>query len=229
MKEVNGMDGSVLSFDSLDSYLEEFRERGTALVPPNLIFSAEELEHLNAIQSCIQEERVSNGDAGDTHDIYVRRIMTDKPGEVPTLVNRPFSDQILELIGDERRQAVFSRMLRLPSDLVIRRAQMNRMVKDSFIGLHLDEASNPDYEFSVVIQLGRDFKGGEFVVYPHDGDRQIFFPVYGTVLISTCKFRHEVWKVLANERNSLVYFYSRQGGVNRRDVSPPSHVEMEDE
>src|SRR5882762_4587482 len=80
MKEVNGMDGSVLSFDSLDSYLEEFRERGTALVPPNLIFSAEELEHLNAIQSCIQEERVSNGDAGDTHDIYVRRIMTDKPG-----------------------------------------------------------------------------------------------------------------------------------------------------
>jgi len=220
--EVNGMDGRTVTLDSLDIYVEEFRKCGTALVPPDLIFSADELEHLNAIQSRIPEEKVSNGDAGDTHDIYVRRIMTDKPGEIPTLVNRPFSDQILEIIGDEKRQAIFSEMLPSPSDLFIRRGQMNRMIQDSFIGLHLDAASNPDYEFSVVIQLGRDFKGGEFVVYPDDGEKQIFFPTYGSVLISTCKLHHEVWKVLANERNSLVYFYSRYGGVNRREVPTTS-------
>ena len=216
MEAVSEIGRSVPTFDS---YLEEYWDCGTVLVPPDLIFSADEVEQLNDLQSRLPEEKVSNGDAGDTHDIYVRRIMTDKPGEPPTLVNRPFSDQILELLGDEKRQAIFSRILQSPSGLFIRRCQINRMVKDSFIGLHLDEASNPDYEFSVVIQLGRDFKGGEFVVYPPDGDKQIFYPAYGTVLISTCKFRHEVWKVLEHERNSLVYFYSGHGGINRREAA----------
>jgi len=93
------------------------------------------------------------------------------------------------------------------------------MVKGSFVGIHLDAESNMSYEYSVIIQLGQEFEGGEFVVYPEHREPQIYFPTYGTVVITTCKFRHEVRKVTANERKSLVYFYSGQTGINPK-ISP---------
>ena len=205
--------------DRYGRYAAELKRCGSALVPPNVIFSAEEVQRIEDIQASIPEEKVSDGDAGDTHDIFVRRIVTDKAGELPTSVNRPFSDQILEILTDEKRRAIFAEIFGSTSDYFIRRCQMNRLIEGSFVGIHLDEASNPDYEFSAIVQLGRNFEGGEFVVYPDDGKQQVFVPGYGTVLITTCRYRHEVKKVLARERNALVYFYSKYAGVNRRHLS----------
>ena len=207
------------AMDSYSSYIPELKSNGSVLLPPNLIFSAEEVERLDAIQSSIPEEKVSNGDADDNHDIYIRRIVTDNAGEFPKRVNQPFSDQILEILSDEKRRTLFAKIFDSTSEYFIRRCQMNRLIEGSYVGLHLDAESNPDNEFSVIVQLGRYFQGGEFVIYPDDRDKQVFSPKHGTVLITTCRFRHEVTKVLANERKSLVYFYSKHGGTNRRDPS----------
>ena len=49
--------------------------------------------------------------------------------------------------------------------LFIRRAQVNNMKKNAFVGYHLDVDSNPDYLYAVVIQLGSRFTGGKYVVY----------------------------------------------------------------
>ena len=201
-------------------YAIELRRKGSVLLPHNLLFTIQELENINVIQSLLSEEKVENGDAGDTHDIYVRRIMTDKAGELPKQVNRPYSDQILEIIYSQRRKAILAFLFGSTTDYIIRRGQFNRMVTGAFVGLHLDVDSNPDYEFSVIIQLGRDFEGGEFVVYPDDEDEQVFSPTYGTVLITICKFRHEVRKVLRGERCALVLFYAKNDEINRREFIP---------
>ena len=95
---------------------------------------------------------------------------------------------------------------------------MNRMTANSFIGVHLDAASNPDYDYSMIVQLGRAFEGGDFVVHDESGQQYAYRASYGSVLVTTCKYRHEVSKVTAGERNSLVYFYSRHAEANRRSA-----------
>jgi hypothetical protein len=202
------------------TFSTELKDSGSALLPPHLVFSAEEIDRLVMRSSrCSQRKRVSVGDASDTHDLYVRRIMIDKPGKFPKRVNQPLSDRIMDVLADYKRKAIFEEIFQTDTEYFIRRCQINRMVKNSFIGGHIDLESNPDYEFSVIIQLSRAFQGGEFVVYPDEGTEQIYRPTHGTVLVTTCRFRHEVRKVLENERSSLVYFYSKNNGVNRRQLS----------
>lgn len=164
--------------------------------------------------AALPEEVITLGDAGEPNDLYVGRFMVDKPGELPTLVNRPHSDSLLAILQapDHRR---FFRDL-LGADYFIRRCQVNRMVKGSFIGRHLDTDSNPDYAVSVVVQLGHTFDGGEFAVYPQGGGVNSYKPEYGTVIISKCIHEHEVKRVTENERISLVYFYSLNEFNNRR-------------
>ncbi|MFG6964219.1 2OG-Fe(II) oxygenase [Burkholderia pseudomallei] len=197
-------------------YAAQLREVGTVMLPAYVAFDAHELARIDALQARLPEEPVTAGDAGDTHDIYVRRIMVDRAGERPQLVNLPHSETILNLLGDARRTRFFGDMFGTRAEYFLRRCQINRMLKDSFIGMHLDAASNPDYEFSVVIQLGRAFDGGEFVVHPQGRPPNVFAPAYGTVIVTSCAHRHEVRTVRANERTSLVYFYSRHNGANRR-------------
>jgi 2-oxoglutarate-Fe(II)-dependent oxygenase superfamily protein len=149
----------------------------------------------------------------------VRRVVTDRPREGPTRVNQPFSDGILGILDDVKRRVIFAELFGSTSQYFIRRCQAHRLVAGAHIGLHLDVESNPHNEFSAIVQFSEHFDGGEFVVHPEGSREQVFSPAYGSVLITTCRFQHEVRKVLRNERRSLVYFYSRHAGVNERDVS----------
>jgi hypothetical protein len=199
-----------------DEYAAVLRLRGTVMLPRNIVFTGDEVCLLDAILTRIPEERIVDGDAGDSHDIYVRRIVTDWPGCMPEKVNEPYSSQILDMLGDGARREIFAALLPSSGNYHIRRCQAHRLVEGSFVGMHLDAASNPDYEFSVIVQLSGHFEGGDFVVYPDGEHEEIYMPRCGMVLVTTCKYRHEVRKVTANERRSLVYFYSRSAGVNSR-------------
>lgn len=196
------------------AYQEELDRTGTVMIPPFVLFSREEFEEMERLYKAVPEELIKIGDAGEPNDLHVGRFMVDKAGEVPTLVNRPHSDRLMALLKAPRRADVFRRLL--GGDRHIRRCQVNRMVTTSYIGYHLDVDSNPDYEVSVVLQLGHAFTGGEFVVYPHDGVVNSFTPQYGTAIISKCIFPHEVKRVDSGERVSLVYFYSSHEFENRR-------------
>ncbi|MEG0192549.1 MAG: hypothetical protein RR831_13840 [Stenotrophomonas sp.] len=199
-------------------YAEELQRTGSTLIPAGLVFTEEEITRLEGLQAQIPEEAVTNGDAGDTHDIYVRRIMLDLAGEMPTLVNQPFSGAITDILSAEPRRSCLAELFQSNDPYFIRRCQMNRMTANSFIGLHLDAASNPDYEYSVIVQLGRAFEGGAFVVHTDDDQQHAYMASYASVLVTNCRYRHEVSTVLSGERNSLVYFYSKHGGVNRRSA-----------
>lgn len=196
----------------------EFRDVGTIMLPANVLFAASEVEGLQAACRKVPEETIVLGDAGEPNDLYVGRFMIDRPGELPTLVNRPVSDGVFHLLGQPRRRNFFTSLL--GSDLHIRRCQVNRMVAGSFIGRHLDSDSNPDYRVSIVLQLGQEFAGGEFVVYSEKGHANALRPTFGTVIVSDCRLPHEVKRVRDGERISLVYFLSERRMENRREPSP---------
>lgn len=202
------------AFASAAAYRAELDNAGTVMVPAEVIFSADEIEQLDALQNLIPGELVTLGDAGEPNDLYVRRMMVDKPGQLPQVVNSPVSDQILAILGTPERHAFFAALL--DREKYIRRCQVNRMVENSFIGLHLDVDSNPDYDVAIVIQLGRAFEGGEFAVYPREGTCNVFHPTFGTVTISRCELPHEVMKVTKGERTSMVFFLSDNRMENAR-------------
>jgi hypothetical protein len=211
-------ESDLLGRDELAKYCLELRDRGTILIAPGKLFSADELAKLDRLESKIPEEAIRKGDADDDHNIFVKRIRVDHPGCQPSNANGLASAQIIELLEARGRSFALASIFGSLSDYTIRRCQMHRMVPGSFVGIHLDEESDPDFEYSVILQLARDFEGGEFVVYLNDHETQVFKPVLGSVLITSCKFRHEVRLVRAKERRSLVYFYSRHKGANRRTV-----------
>ena len=113
---------------------------------------------------------------------------------------------------------IFGEIISHEKELYIRRVQVNKMYKDSFIGYHLDVDSNPDYLAAVVIQIGAEFEGGDYVVYKNKEDKKpnVFKPFYQSMIISNCLRPHEVTKVVSGERISLVFFLCSHDGNNKR-------------
>jgi Rps23 Pro-64 3,4-dihydroxylase Tpa1-like proline 4-hydroxylase len=197
-----------------DAVRRDLDANGCVMLPPESVFSAQQLVEMEELCRALPEEVITLGDAGEPNNLYVGRFMVDKPGELPRLVNHPHSDRLMEILGQDRLKTFFQSIL--GGERFLRRCQINRMVAGSFIGRHLDQDSNPDYEISVVVQLGRIFGGGEFVVYADNETVRSFKPTYGTTIIARCSKEHEVAKVTSDERYSLVYFYSPQQAENRR-------------
>lgn len=198
----------------MDAYRATLTTHGTIMLPACTLFAPAEVAHLSRLYRAVPEEYVSLGDAGEPNDLYVSRFLVDRAGELPTLVNRPHADEVLALLRAPQRETFFRTLLR--TGMHIRRCQVNRLVAGSFIGYHLDVDSNPDYDVAVVLQLGQDFAGGEFVVYPPAASEKVLAPTHGTVIISKCSYPHEVRRVTIGERISLVYFLSEYAEANRR-------------
>jgi hypothetical protein len=158
-------------------------------------------------------EKVLIGDADEPNDVHVGRFMTDI--DAPRIVNAPLSEQLLPILASEKVRAYCQRALGM-APLYLRRAQLNRMGPGSFIGKHLDCDSNPDYEISLVLQLGTDYQGGAFVVHGAEGGSRTFMTEYRSVLITRCTQPHEVLPVLGGSRTTLVFFLSRENGLNSR-------------
>ncbi|WP_342710120.1 2OG-Fe(II) oxygenase [Bradyrhizobium sp. B124] len=216
-RAVNDRSG-LLSEEALTKYRIELLVKGTVVIGPQTLFTQDDLARIDQLQTEIPEEQVREGDAGDSHNVFVKRVRVDPPGRPPSNTNGTAPRQIIELLEKKDRSFALKKVLGASSDYVIRRCQIHRMPPGSFVGIHLDAESDPDFEYSVIVQLAREFEGGEFVVYPSTYEQQVFRPPFGAVLVTTCKVRHEVKPVRVGERRSLVYFCSRRSGANRRII-----------
>ena len=145
----------------------------------------------------------------------VGRLITDI--DKPRLVNDLISKQVIDIVGSDERMEFYKFLLDKP-DLHIRRMQYNVMGEGCFVGLHLDTDSNPDYLVAVVVQLGGDFKGGEYVVYGGGIPPRSFSPPRFSVIFSDCGYEHEVTKIKTGLRKSLVFFLSTNDGKNARKL-----------
>lgn len=208
----------LLSEEVLTKYRIELLVKGSVVIAPQMLFTQDDIARIDQLQAEIPEEEVREGDAGDLHSVFVQRVRVDPPGHAPSNVSGTASGQIMELLESRDRSFALRKIFGASADYVVRRSQMHRMPPGSFIGIHLDAASDPDFEYSVIVQLARDFDGGEFVVYPTGYEQHVFRPPFGAVLVTTCKVRHEVKPVSSGERRSLVYFCSKRSGVNRRII-----------
>jgi hypothetical protein len=191
-----------------------FEKSGTImLMNDKNIFSDSELSSLERISDSLPFEHIELGDAAEPNFLEVGRLMTDV--DKPTLVNKPLSEEALEIVSSNRVMEFYKFLLN-KSDLYIRRMQYNVMGEDCFVGLHLDTDSNPDYLVAVVIQLGDNFEGGDYVVYGGGLPPRSFHPPRFSVIVSDCRFEHEVTKIISGLRKSLVFFLSSNNGKNKR-------------
>jgi predicted 2-oxoglutarate/Fe(II)-dependent dioxygenase YbiX len=205
-----------MNLTTVDNPAHTLNESGSIYLPEESgFFSAEEWDEIERVASspALPWEKVLVGDADEPNDVHVARFMTDI--DRPRVVNDALAERILPILGSDKVKA-YCRAALGADQLHLRRAQINRMHEGSFIGLHLDQDSNPDYEISIVLQLGSRYEGGEFVVQRGENDERSYLTAYRSVIISRCDLRHEVRRVLSGQRTTLVFFLSRWAGDNQR-------------
>ena len=143
--------------------------------------------------------------------------MTDTDN--PKVVNQNFSIPLIKILSKDKVKNMISKILDVnDSDIFYRRIQFNEISENCFVGFHLDTDSNPDYLAACVLQVGKTFEGGMYRVYQKDKSYFDYRPDYGSLIISDCKYPHEVTRVTKGIRGSLVFFVSKHKGKNRRKI-----------
>ena len=203
-----------MSMINLEAAKEKLDTLGTIMFAPGETFlTDEEFNTLEALAESLPLEHVEVGDADEPNFLDVARFLTDV--EKIELVNRPTSDKAIEILGKPELMEKYCFLLGVDK-VFLRRMQYNILHENSFVGLHLDTDSNPDYLVAIVIQFGREFEGGDYIVYGGDMPPRVFHPERYSITVSRCNFSHEVTKLTRGKRKSLVYFLSQYGAENRR-------------
>ena len=198
-----------MNTEKLNKDLKKF---GTVMVKGNKNFiSAKDFLIIEKNLKKIPKEYVTIGDAGEKNSVNVSRLMTDI--KKPKMVNKRYSKKVINILNKNYLDT-FKKIVS-KKKLFIRRAQVNFMKKNSFVGYHLDVDSNPDYLYAVILQLGNKFTGGNYVVYKKKS-KKTFKADYKSVIISDCKIPHEVTKVNSGLRTSFVFFLSNHFKKNQR-------------
>ncbi len=182
----------------------------------NSFFIQDDFIKLEELIAKLPYEYVSTGDAGEDNSVEVGRLMTDIKN--PKIVNESISKLALDILNQEEHLKFYKKLLN-KNEIYLRRAQVNKMHKGSFVGYHLDIDSNPDYLAAVVVQFGKNFKGGDYIVYEDKKDDVglCYSPFYQSMIISNCKYPHEVSKIVNGTRVSLVYFLCAHKDENLRN------------
>ena len=192
---------------------KQLNKYGTILLNSDQsIISKKDFQGIEKYLYMLPTENVVIGDAGEKNQVDVARLMTDI--KKPNLVNKNISKKVINILN-AKYLSCFKYLLN-KKKLFIRRAQVNFMKKNSFVGYHLDVDSNPDYLVAVVLQLGNKFTGGGYKVYKKGKNPRTLMPNYMSLIISDCKIPHEVLKVKSGNRVSFVFFLSEHNGLNRR-------------
>jgi len=180
-------------------------------------FSEDDFKKLEELLAKLPYEYVSTGDAGEDNSVEVGRLMTDI--KHPKIVNESISKLGLEILNKDEHLKFYKTLLNR-DELYLRRVQVNKMHENAFVGHHLDIDSNPDYLAAVVVQFGKNFKGGDYIVYEDKNDDVglCYTPSYQSMILSNCHYPHEVTKIEKGTRVSLVFFLCGHKSENLRDT-----------
>ena len=192
---------------------KELKKKGTVLISGDKSFiNNKDFTKIETNLKKLPKEFISIGDAGEKNHVVVSRLMTDI--KKPIMVNKRYSKIIIDILKRKYFQEL-KFLCNIKSNVYIRRAQLNIMRKNCFVGKHLDIDSNLDYLYAVIIQLGTKFSGGDYRVHKKNKFFD-FKPRYKSIMISDCKIPHEVRAVRSGKRSSFVFFLSKQNKKNKR-------------
>ena len=195
---------------------QRYKKHGTIMLDlEESFFQKKDLDKVEKIINHLPYEHIDIGDAGEKNSVEVGRLMTDVKN--PKIVNEKVAKSALKILNKSSHINFYKKLLG-KKKLYLRRVQVNKMHKNSFVGYHLDIDSNPDYLAAVVIQLGKKFKGGDYIVYENKKDKigLCYTPYYRSMIVSNCNYPHEVTKILKGTRISLVFFLCSHKNENLR-------------
>ncbi len=203
----------------LIKFKENYLNNGTAYIEhANSPFNEAQINKLFKICEDVEKEFITVGDADEPNHVYVGRFMTDI--KKPEIVKNKFSKELIDTLWTDKMKTFVKSVVNTKDELYLRRIQYNEIFQDCFVGYHLDIDSNPDYLAACVIQFGSDFDGGLYRVYNKENKKKYidYKANFGSLLISDCQFPHEVTKVTRGKRGSLVFFVSKENGLNKRNI-----------
>jgi predicted 2-oxoglutarate/Fe(II)-dependent dioxygenase YbiX len=198
---------------------EEIKQKGhILLVGDKCPLTINEFKEIEKITSCIKYERISKGDAGDSHRLQVARFRLDidEPEDLS-----PLSTNLMDILNSEKMK-LFYRSVTNFDTTCIRRAQSHILGKGDYVGIHIDGEGNSekypgshlDYKYAIVLHFRLTYEGGDTVLYPTGNKKQIALPEY-SMLIIPGSLPHEVLPIKEGERKSLAYFLSDNFGPSK--------------
>lgn len=170
-----------------------------------LPLTGQEWQQIESLLNEVEYEHIVGGDAGEGHSVWVCRFYND--------VVRPEalhakSEELSKIVMSPKMKAFYKQIIGT-DELCLRRCQANLLHKDDYIGVHVDQDSNPDYFATVVFHFDGQYRGGEFITRDDQRGDHSYKPQQRAVLVNDCSIPHEVSKVEAGERKTLACFLSK--------------------
>lgn len=191
--------------ETIQAASQQLGSSAYAALNASQLFSREDLAYMEEACQVIPKTIIEIGDVGEQNYLSVGRFMEDLKGELPVYRNDPWGQRVVEILSSGKSREFFNGIM--GGECFIRRCQANLLEAGNFIGKHIDTYSNLEYRYSVVIQFGKEYEGGEFFI-EHEGQSSQLKTGYADVLVNRCEIPHGVRKVESGTRTSLVFFLS---------------------
>ena len=190
---------------------QQFAEQGTLLFnEAELPLTSEDWQKIENLLNEVEYEHIVGGDAGEGHSVWVSRFYNDVDKPVAL---QPRSQEISDIVMSQKMKAFYKQTLG-SDELCLRRCQANLLHDGDYIGVHVDQHSNPDYFATVVFHFDAKYRGGEFITRDEQRGNHSFKPKQRAALVNDCSIPHEVAKVESGERKTLACFLSKNFAVS---------------
>ena len=185
---------------------EQFEQQGTLMFNEmELPLTGQEWQQIESLLNEVEYEHIVGGDAGEGHSVWVCRFYNDvvRP---EALHSR--SEELSNIVMSPKMKAFYQQIIGT-DQLCMRRCQANLLHKDDYIGVHIDQDSNPDYFATIVFHFDAQYRGGEFITRDQQRGDHSYKPQQRAVLVNDCSIPHEVAKIESGERKTLACFLSK--------------------
>lgn len=194
------MDGKILK--KLRQELE--KNKYILLERPKIPLTDDEFDKLEEILICAERNR-SGGPklAKDNSSCFYEIDLQTSYFSVSKQSRVEYEEEITEIIESDEMINLYKKFTGA-DEVIINSPQVNILNTQCWIGRHRDIDYENEEVFNIVIQLGKIYDGGEFVIYLEEKLQEVWLP-YRSMLIFDLRFEHEVKKVIDGERRTLVY------------------------
>ena len=190
----------------MSNLANQFVDQGTLLFnAAEFPLSSEEWQEIETVLENAEYEHIVGGDAGEGHSVWVCRFYNDVEKPVPL---HPQSQKISDIVMSSKMKAFYKQVIG-SDELCLRRCQANLLHEGDYIGVHVDQDSNPDYFATVVLHFDTEYRGGEFITRDQQRGDHSYSPDKRAALVNDCSIPHEVSMVESGSRKTLACFLSK--------------------
>jgi predicted 2-oxoglutarate/Fe(II)-dependent dioxygenase YbiX len=151
-------------------------------------------------------ETISKGQGAleqSNFSLYLYRFIS-RQNRVSSVVDSEYTKIILQLIADSNLMVQISKLAQ--QNLRILRMQLNIMREGGFVDRHIDYDRDPAYVSSVMIQVGSEYSGGNFIIYNEDGKSKVIHRTNRSIMVMSSLSPHKVEHIQKGFRYTVCLF-----------------------